>query len=403
MSKPEHRVATVLLVDDHPLMRKGLRTLLVSETDLTIIGEASDGANALEQVKTLSPDVVVMDISMPNLNGIEATRRILVDAPDTRIIALSIHSEKRFVDDMLQAGAMGYVLKDSVPEELVRAIHAVLRGEAFLSAAVLGAVITGYRKSDDETVLAQTADNVDASDVSILQTKLHRPAIPPDLVPRARLLQRLDYGRVQPLTLVAAPAGYGKSVLISSWLAHCDWASAWFSLDKDDSDLRQFLSYFAAAVQSVFPHACQEIQDLARTSQLPTLPTLVSSISNELEALDQPFILVIDDYHLVDVQSPVNQLLQLLLEHPPIPLHLVIITRRDPALSLVALRAGGQVNEMRMHDLRFDTAEARAMLEGATEFTASNDAIAILDRELEGWAVGLRLVSLAVRQSKDPE
>ena len=104
-------------------------------------------------------------------------------------------------------------------------------------------------------------------------------------------------------------------------------------------------------MQSVFPHACEETQDLAKTPSMPTLSTLVSTLSNELDALDQPFILAIDDYHLIDVQSPVNELLQLLLEHPPIPLHLVIITRRDPALSLVALRARGQVNEMRMHDL----------------------------------------------------
>ena len=186
MATTKQQAAMVLLVDDHPLVRKGLRTLLESEANLAVVGEASDGAKAIDQVKALSPDVIVMDISMPNLNGIEATRSILAQAPDTRIVALSIHSEKRFVDDMLQAGAMGYVLKDSVPEELVRAIHAVLRGEAFLSAAVLGAVVAGYRKSDDETVQSQTVDSVDATAEPILQTKLHRPAIPPDLVPRTR-------------------------------------------------------------------------------------------------------------------------------------------------------------------------------------------------------------------------
>ncbi|MGB5585863.1 MAG: response regulator, partial [Gammaproteobacteria bacterium] len=403
MATTKQQAVTVLLVDDHPLMRKGLRTLLESEAGISVIGEASDGAKALDQVKALLPEVVVMDISMPNLNGIEATRSILAQAPDTRIVALSIHSEKHFVDGMLQAGAMGYVLKDSVPEELVRAIHAVLRGEAFLSAEILREIVAGYHKSDDKTELAQTADNADVRDVSILQTKLHRPAIPPDLVPRTRLLERLEAGRIQPLTLVVAPAGYGKSVLISSWLAHCDWPAAWISLDRDDNDLRQFLLYFVAAVQSVYPHACEEIQDLARTPQLPTLPTLVSTLSNELDALDQPFILAIDDYHLIDVQSPVNQLLQVLLEHPPIPLHLVIMTRRDPALSLTALRGRGQVNELRMQDLRFNATEVRAMLQGATEFIASNDALAILERELEGWAVGLRLVLLAVRQNKDPE
>lgn len=395
------QAVTVLLVDDHPLMRKGLRTLLESEDDLTVVGEASNGEEAIEQVRALSPNIVVMDITMPDMNGIEATRRIMADVPDTRVIALSIHSEKRFVEDMLKAGATGYVLKDSVPEELIQAIHTVLHGEAFLSAPILGTVVAGYHES--EAALLQTADNEVATALPILQTKLHRPAIPPDLVSRPQLLERLDSGRVQPLTLVAAPSGYGKSVLISSWLALCDWQSAWLSLDKDDNDLRQFLSYFVAAVQSIYPHACEDIQYLARTPQLPTLSTLVSRLSNELDAIDQPFILAIDDYQMIDVQSPVNELLQLLLEHPPIPLHLVMITRRDPALSLTALRARGQLNEVRMHDLRFDTAEVRAMLESTTQFIASNDVLEIMDRQLEGWAVGLRLVSMAMQQSKDPE
>ena len=140
-STPGRHTATVLLVDDHPLMRKGLRTLLQSDADLTVVGEASDAREALEQVRALSPDVVVMGLTMPNMNGIDATRRILAEAPETRVVALSIHAEKRFVDDMLKAGASACVLKDSAAEELVRAIHAVLRGEAFLSGPILATVV----------------------------------------------------------------------------------------------------------------------------------------------------------------------------------------------------------------------------------------------------------------------
>jgi len=113
----EQHITTVLLVDDHPLIRQGLRALLEGEENIAVAGEAGDGQEAIDQVKTLVPDVTIMDISMPNINGIEATRRILSEAPETRIIALSIHSEKRFVDEMLRAGARAYILKDSVPEE----------------------------------------------------------------------------------------------------------------------------------------------------------------------------------------------------------------------------------------------------------------------------------------------
>jgi DNA-binding NarL/FixJ family response regulator len=260
----ERQTTTVLLVDDHPLIRKGLRVLLESEADIAVAGEAGDGEVAIDQVRTLSPDVVVMDITMPKLNGIDATRRILAEAPETRIIALSIHSGKHFVDDMLEAGAAGYVLKESVPEELVRAVHSVMRGEAFLSAPILGTVISGYRKPAAEATApeATAVPEENAAAGSLLQTKLHRPAPPGDLVPRTRLLERLEAGRVRPLTLVSAPAGYGKSVLISSWLESRDWPSTWLSLDEDDSGLRQFLNYFVAAVQSAFADACEDTLSL---------------------------------------------------------------------------------------------------------------------------------------------
>jgi LuxR family maltose regulon positive regulatory protein len=136
--------AKVLLVDDHALIRSGLRTLLEEEKGLRVVGEAEDGRQALEMVGKLSPDVVVMDITMPHLDGIEATRGILTEFPETKVIALSIHGGKRFVENMLQAGAAGYVLKDSVPEELVDAVRTVLRGEKYLSASVTGLVVSQY-------------------------------------------------------------------------------------------------------------------------------------------------------------------------------------------------------------------------------------------------------------------
>jgi LuxR family maltose regulon positive regulatory protein len=136
--------AKVLLVDDHALMRSGIRTLLEAEKGLRVVGEAGDGREALEKVHTLSPDVVVMDITMPDLDGIEATRGILAESPETKVIALSIHGGKRFVENMLQAGAAGYVLKDSVPEELVDAVRTVLRGQMYLSTSVTGLVVSQY-------------------------------------------------------------------------------------------------------------------------------------------------------------------------------------------------------------------------------------------------------------------
>lgn len=136
--------AKILLADDHALLRGGVRLLLEEEDDLEIVGEASNGAEAMAKVRELSPDVVLMDVTMPQVDGIEATRNIMAECPDTKVIALSIHGGKRFVENMLGAGAAGYLLKDSVPEELVDAIRAVLSGKSYLSAAVTGLVIAQY-------------------------------------------------------------------------------------------------------------------------------------------------------------------------------------------------------------------------------------------------------------------
>jgi DNA-binding NarL/FixJ family response regulator len=135
--------ATILIVDDHALYREGIRGLL-KRKGFRVVGEAGDGREALEKVHELSPDVVVMDITMPNLDGIKATRGIMEASPNTKVIALSMHGGKRFVEDMLHAGAVGYILKDAVPEQLVDGIHAVLRGENYMSPTVTGLVVSQY-------------------------------------------------------------------------------------------------------------------------------------------------------------------------------------------------------------------------------------------------------------------
>ena len=135
--------ATILVVDDHEMFRDGIRRLL-ERNGFNVIGEAGDGREAMAAVSELSPDLVVMDISMPNVDGITATRDIVASSPDTRVIALSIHGGRRFVENMLQAGAAGYILKDSAPKQLVEAVHSVLKGQIYLSPAITGLVVAQY-------------------------------------------------------------------------------------------------------------------------------------------------------------------------------------------------------------------------------------------------------------------
>jgi len=141
----------VLLVDDHQIVRDGLRSLLDKQLDIQVVGEAENGREALESARSLTPDVVVMDIGMRELNGIDATRQLKAEHPEMSVVALSMHADRRYVSEMLAAGASGYLLKDSAFEELTQAIRAVASGQMFLSKGVSGTVLDDYIRRLTET------------------------------------------------------------------------------------------------------------------------------------------------------------------------------------------------------------------------------------------------------------
>lgn len=136
----------ILLADDHGIIRQGLRSLLEKESDMQVVAEAEDGRRAIELVNECSPDIVVMDVTMPNLNGIEATRHICSEFSRSRVIALSIHSNRRFIADMLKAGAAAYILKECLSDELIQAIRTVAAGGRYLSPRITDVVIEDYIK-----------------------------------------------------------------------------------------------------------------------------------------------------------------------------------------------------------------------------------------------------------------
>ena len=136
----------ILLADDHAVVRQGFKMILGAQPDMEIVGEAGNGRETVELAERLKPDIVVMDVAMPELNGIEATRRLAESAPHTRVVALSMHKDSVYVREILRAGARGYLLKDSVADDLVSAVRAVARGEGYLSPAVSNAVLDDYRR-----------------------------------------------------------------------------------------------------------------------------------------------------------------------------------------------------------------------------------------------------------------
>ncbi len=235
---------------------------------------------------------------------------------------------------------------------------------------------------------------------TLLRTKLHRPRVSHDLVPRPRLVERLHRGLDRKLTLICAPAGFGKTTLACMWLQDSSRPAAWLSLDENDSDLRVFLSYFVAAVQTVFPDACPTTLGFLRAPQLPPLDHMATTFVNEITDLAEPVILVLDDYHAIQDEA-VHELVATLIGNLPRHAHLVLASRVDPPWPLASLRAGRHMMELRADDLRFTLDEAQAFLEHVVGVKLTSEAVATLEGRTEGWIAALRLAALSMRGETD--
>jgi LuxR family maltose regulon positive regulatory protein len=246
----------------------------------------------------------------------------------------------------------------------------------------------------------------------LLTTKLYIPPPRPSLVARPRLLEQLNGGLHlgRKLTLVSAPAGFGKSTLLSAWVARCERPVAWISLDKGDNEPQRFLAYLVAALQTI-PDldeagvgrsvlASLQPTDLAGTAPVPPLEPLLAALINELAASDAgAFLLVLDDFHLIEDRT-VHEVLTFLLDHlppPPRGMHLVLAGRADPPWPLARLRARGEVTEIRTDDLRFTTEEALTFLNHVSALGLSPEDVAMLRERTEGWIAGLQMAALAMQ------
>jgi len=221
------------------------------------------------------------------------------------------------------------------------------------------------------------------------------------VVIRSRLLKRLNDGlaRNSKLTLISAPVGYGKSTLTSSWLATTDCPVAWLSLDPEDNDPRRFWTYFVAAIQTVYPKLGQTTRVLLQSAQMPSIEGLLSSLINQITTLPSKFILVLDDFHLLEDTS-IHHGLNFLLDHLPPKKHLVIITREDPPLPLPQLRAKGQMVELRANDLRFSIEESAQFLNQKMGLNLQPEEINTLGQRTEGWVVGLQMAALSLHETE---
>lgn len=243
----------------------------------------------------------------------------------------------------------------------------------------------------------------------LLATKVRTPPVRGELVSRSRLLERLDEALQHKLTLIAAPAGFGKTTLAAAWVADRTQepgvAAGWLSVDEGDDDLVRFLSYLAAALEKMLPAVAAEIQALLHSPHPPPPAEAMTILVNglvEAESAERHFLLIIDDFHLLTA-AKIHEALAFLLEHQPPCFHLILITRADPPLPLPRLRARGQLLEIRQSDLRFSHEEAARFLEEGMGLPLEEAEIATLTGRTEGWIAGLQMAALALRGRPEAE
>lgn len=236
----------------------------------------------------------------------------------------------------------------------------------------------------------------------ILATKLYIPPVQPQLVLRPRLVEQLNEGAAsnRKLTIISAPAGFGKTTLVTEWISGCERPAAWLSLDEGDNDPTRFLVYLVSALQTIAPKIGAGVLGMLQSPQPPPIESILTTLLNEISTISDNFVFILDDYHLID-SKPIDNALNFLLTHQPPKMHLVIVTREDPDLHLPQLRARGQLTELRVANLRFTPTEAGEFLNKMMGLNLTTEDIAALEARTEGWIAGLQLAAISMKGRPD--
>ncbi len=234
----------------------------------------------------------------------------------------------------------------------------------------------------------------------LIRTKLHLPFVRPGLIARPRLQEQIARGLRGPLTLITAPAGFGKTTLVASCVASSGMPVAWLSVDKNDNRAGRFVSYLVAALKAADDAIGTEALHLLAASPQASPEAVLTSLVNDLDSAGRDMALVLDDYQFISSQA-VHEAVTFLLEHCPRTLHVLIATRSDPPLPLARLRARAQTVELRAADLRFTSPEVAEFLNGVMELHLDATVVAVLEERTEGWIAGLQMAALSVRDRSD--
>jgi len=237
-------------------------------------------------------------------------------------------------------------------------------------------------------------------ETALLTTKLNIPPLRPQLVSRPRLFERLNEGLIYDLILVSAPAGFGKTTLVSEWVRQSQIPTAWLSLEEADNNPHRFWEYFIAALRMLQPDIRGIALESLQSIHLMPVESILTPLINDLTGINRDSLLILDDYHFIH-SEPVHSGINFLLEHLPPRLHLVIATRADPPLPIAHFRGKGTILEIGADDLRFTSEEAFNLLKELKSPMLSSEIIQALNDKTEGWVVGLKMAMLSMRGEKD--
>jgi len=236
--------------------------------------------------------------------------------------------------------------------------------------------------------------------VQILSTKLSIPPLRSRSVQRPRLLQKLSQGLECGFALLSAPAGYGKTTLLTAWLSQTKYPATWLSIDDSDNEPSHFLAYLMAALQRIDPSIDNSFESTSGFDSQTDFEAFLTPLINNLCQLENPFYLVLDDYHVIQTQT-IHQVVNFLLEHRPPSMHMVIATRSDPPLPLAKMRARSDILELRLADLRFTDQEAADFLNHTMGLKVTPEDVIRITQRTEGWIAGLQMAALSMQNSED--
>jgi ATP/maltotriose-dependent transcriptional regulator MalT len=234
----------------------------------------------------------------------------------------------------------------------------------------------------------------------MLITKLHIPASGTNLVHRPKLFEILNEGLQRKLILISAPAGFGKTTLLSDWIEQSKIPTAWISLDKRDNDPAEFMDYIIAGIRNIKSDFGESSQKLLNAPVKPNSESITGLLINDAIQIEEDFILVLDDFHQINSKE-IFEIVVYLLEHIPAHMHLVISTRSDPPLQIARLRSQNQLSEIRLSDLSFSVNDISIFFNKKLKLGLSIDDIYSLELKTEGWIAGLQLAALSLRGRKD--